>query len=80
MIPSAFASFSSIATVGLIWPFSMRLTVTKPTLARLASSRTEWPRFSLQCRSRTGMHRVLSNETTQVKDRPLWESMETLAR
>ena len=40
-ISRALASFSSIVTVGLMRPFSIRLTVTKPTLALLASSRTE---------------------------------------
>jgi hypothetical protein len=39
-ILSAFANLSSIVTVGLMCPFSIRLTVTKPTPARLASSRT----------------------------------------
>jgi len=33
LMPNALASFSSIATVGLMWSFSIRLTVTKPTLA-----------------------------------------------
>src|SRR5206468_4306593 len=40
-ISSPLASFSSIATVGLMRPFSIRLTVTNPTRARFANSRTE---------------------------------------
>src|SRR6266487_3812388 len=40
-ISRALASFSSIVTVGLMCPFSIRLTVTKPTPASSASWRTE---------------------------------------
>src|SRR4029453_350967 len=58
LIPSAPASFSSMSTVGLMWPFSILDTVTNPTPALRASSRTEYPRRSLHCRSRTGMDLV----------------------